>query len=205
MIHGITLIDHYDSFTRNVLGWLDPGDGRVAVTLIPFDDALAIKKLLSSPQPLVLSPGPKRPEDAPQSLAVIQNLLGIVPILGICLGHQLLAAHAGATIVRLPQPFHGTTRALALHRPESRIFRGIPSGFHAAVYNSLTIDPRTLPSTWSVDATSDNGEIQAIACEPESSAPAYGLQFHPESFLSEQAPQLRANWLAILDAFRIND
>ncbi len=203
MRHTLVLIDHYDSFTRNVLGWLDPGDGRVSVSLIPFDDAEAMRRVAAHPVPLVLSPGPKRPENAPQSLALLKKLHGTVPILGICLGHQLLAAHAGAAVVRARAPFHGTTRVITLQPPASRLFVGIRSGFRAAVYNSLTVDPRTIPDGWAVVATSDNGEVQGLAHEPPAAAPAYGVQFHPESFLSEMAPQIRANWLAILDAWAV--
>jgi anthranilate synthase/aminodeoxychorismate synthase-like glutamine amidotransferase len=198
MVHDVLLIDHYDSFTRNVLGWLDPGDGLLRIRTIAFDDPQAMESAALSSAPLILSPGPRHPSDAAPTLALVAKRLGSAPIIGICLGHQLLAVHAGARIARDPAPFHGSTRAIT--PAASAIFRGISQPFAAAVYNSLTVDPQSIPSPWIIAATGPLGEVQAIAFEPPHAAPAYGLQFHPESYLSEGAALLRGNILAILDA-----
>ncbi len=191
----LALIDHYDSFTFNVIDWLTNGPEGVVVDYIAGDDEPALKALLADPRPLVLSPGPKRPEDAPLTLAVTKKLLGKVPILGVCLGHQLLAVGAGAAVYPCLDPFHGSTRRI-FAEPGDLLFAGLPAtGFTAAVYNSLVVDPRTLPPPWQVTARCDQGEVQAIAYRPAGVAPAVGIQFHPESFLSDGGQLLRTNWL----------
>lgn len=189
----LALIDHYDSFTFNVIDWLER-DPAVTVDRVAFDDEAALRRLESAAVPVVLSPGPKRPEDQPQTLALLRKILGRTPILGICLGHQQLALLAGARIVAGAEPFHGATRAV--HPSASQgLFADMPP-FRAATYNSLVVEPGTLPSPWIVTACCERGEIQAIERVVPGDAPAFGIQFHPESFLSEFASVLRRNWLA---------
>jgi anthranilate synthase component 2 len=199
----LVLVDHYDSFTFNVIGWLSAAG--FDVRRIAFDDAAAMAALLAAPEPFVLSPGPRAPADAPQSLALVRNLQGTVPILGVCLGHQLLAAAAGAAIRRGRAPFHGATRQIRVG-PDvgaSPLAAALPPAFAAATYNSLVIDAATLPAPWRVLATcAEEGEVQMIAWEPPGRAPAYGVQFHPESFLSERQEALAAAWLGIVSAWR---
>lgn len=192
----LALIDHYDSFTFNVIDWLER-DLDVRVVRIACDDENGLAGLAASPLPLVLSPGPKRPEDAVQTLALAQKLLGKVPILGVCLGHQLLAHLAGGRVVAGVAPFHGSTREIRPLAGEGLFagFQGAP--FRAATYNSLVVDEKSLRAPWRVTARCDRGEIQAIAREVPGEAPAFGIQFHPESFLSENAALLCSNWLRL--------
>lgn len=192
----LALIDHYDSFTFNVIDWLER-DPAVVCERVSFDDEAGMARLLAAPCPLVLSPGPKRPEDAASTLALLQKLLGNVPILGVCLGHQMLAHLAGARIVPAAAPFHGSTRKI-LPLTSSGLLAGLPlSGFHAALYNSLVVDEGSLPAPWVVTARCEQNEVQAIARLVPGRAPAFGIQFHPESFLSENADLLRTNWLRL--------
>ncbi len=193
----VALIDHYDSFTFNVIDWLTGLDGALTVDYLTCDDHAGIERLRANPCPLVVSPGPKRPEDADATLALVKDLLGKVPILGICLGHQILAIATGAMVVRAAAPHHGATRRLTMGR-EPGLLKGMASGLEVASYNSLTVDPSTLGTSWQINAICDQGEIQAMSRLVEGEAPAFGLQFHPESFLSQGAAVMRRNWLAAL-------
>ena len=203
MLMQIVLIDHYDSFTQNVLDWLDPGDGVLSVELIAFDDQKAMRRQALAGFPLVLSPGPKHPENAVPTLAVVREMQGKVPILGICLGHQILCLAAGARIVREVAPFHGSARAIDLTDPDNLdLFKGLPRSFEAAVYNSLTVSTGALPAEIDVLAKGRSGEIQAARIRYAEGLPAYGVQFHPESYLSIGIrAALRANWVALVRHF----
>lgn len=195
----ICFVDHYDSFSFNVIDWLR-ADGRTwQVEHVNFDDASAMDRLAADPKPLVLSPGPRDPREALSTIELTKNLLGHVPILGICLGHQILGHIAGFKVERAQAPFHGS--AFSVKRTtEDPLFTGMPDEFLAATYNSLVI-AGAVPTEWTVSAVNTAGEIQAINWLPAGMQPAFGVQFHPESFLTEQKEVLRANWLAIVDRY----
>lgn len=193
----LALIDHYDSFTFNVIEWLARSVPHLDLLHIAFDDSAALDRLTNDPLPLILSPGPKRPDDAPLTLAVLQKLTGRVPILGICLGAQMLAHTAGAKIARAKAPFHGSTRRIAVLE-SNPLLGAAGTVWRAAVYNSLTVDVRTLPSPWRALAVDEQDELQALVRFVPGEAPAYGLQFHPESFLSDGCEALAVNWLEIV-------
>lgn len=199
----MTLIDHYDSFTFNVIEWLTAADPTIEVRYVAYDDAEGMARLRAHPTPIVISPGPKRPEDAPQTLAIVQELLGIVPILGICLGHQMLGHLAGAAVIRSAAPFHGTTRTIKPTADAAAgLMSGMTPGFKAAVYHSLVVHPAGLKSPWQITAVDDLGEVQGLARVVDGEAPAFGVQFHPESFLSQNADRLRANWLEAIASWK---
>lgn len=193
----LVFMDHYDSFSFNVLDWLHRG-GIVPheIMHVYWDDAAKLNHVVDMGIPVVFSPGPNHPLDVPPSIALAKKLVGRVPILGVCLGHQILGAVAGATIIPAQDPWHGSVQEMRVLKNEA-IFAGFPACFKAAVYHSLVIDRATLPETWEVVAENAAGEVMAMVLKaaPASQAPAWSVQFHPESFMSEWGDRLLKNWL----------
>jgi anthranilate synthase component 2 len=190
----ILLIDNYDSFTYNLFHFLGELGADVRVIRndqIGVQDALALK-----PQGIVLSPGPKTPNDAGICLELIRQADGSVPILGVCLGHQAIGQVYGGSVVRAAHPMHG--KMSTIHHTGKGVFRGLNNDFQATRYHSLTIDPASLPPDLEITATSDDGIIQGVMHKTH---PVHGVQFHPESIASENGHALLANFLAIAHAF----
>lgn len=191
MVKSIAFIDHFDSFSFNVIDWLG-----VRVDRIPADDLSAIERLVAKPTPIVLSPGPGSPHDAVASLGLCGALAGKIPILGICLGHQILGVSAGWSVRKSTIQFHGS-RIQVTPVANSRSFAGIGE-FYAATYNSLVIAPpdsSDSDSGWlRATALSHGGDVQAV--ESRHGPFTAGVQFHPESFLSEDLSAFRNRWLA---------
>lgn len=179
----VAFIDHYDSFSFNVIAWLTGKNDLHNVKTIAYDDPAAIRGLLEQPVPIVLSPGPKSPKQAASSIKLCQRLIGVVPVLGICLGHQILGASLGASIIRSKHPFHGSKRNIYLNANFARRFN-LPDTYTAATYNSLIIAENSLPPEVTIAAKNEFLEVEAIFYEG-GKFPALGLQHHPESFLSE--------------------
>lgn len=197
----VTYIDHYDSFTYNVIDWLLGIHCIDQVELIAFDDPNLFKRLENLPGPIVLSPGPKHPDDALPSQAVVEKYAGRRPILGICLGLQIMARATGLDIQRSVKPWHGSARNI-LKTPESvglnNYFRRLPDQFLAATYNSLCVSGLLSHSDWQCIFRNNFGEIEGLFRPPSSQKAALlGLQFHPESFLSE----CREIWQQTLNEF----
>ncbi len=191
----VVLIDHYDSFSFNVLDWLEQGG--LSVRRVACDDDAAMRALTradGSSTPLVVSPGPRHPDAYPLTLQVLQRALGRTPILGICLGHQMLGRLSGAAIVPGKAPHHGSVRGISLTRDGTSLTPGAPEAWRAAVYNSLVVDPAALSPDWRVTARCDEtGEVMGLA-RVAPGAVAVGWQFHPESFMSEHGQTLLAAW-----------
>ena len=184
----ILLIDNYDSFTWNLYQYFCELGAEVVVRR---NDVLSLEDVAAlNPQKIVISPGPCTPDESGISLAVIQHYAGKLPILGVCLGHQAIGQVFGATIVRAAKVMHGKT-APVTHNGTG-VFSGLNNPLTVTRYHSLVIDPPTLPDCFEVTAWSETQEIMGI-CHREWDLE--GVQFHPESILSEQGHQLLANFL----------
>ena len=196
-------IDHYDSFSYNVIDWLTAGDSDIQIHHLQFDDEKSLKRIYDHPLPLVISPGPRHPNDATTTSDLVRSFLGKVPILGVCLGHQILGAIGGFSITKASHPFHGSTIEISIKIP-GILFAGVPSHFNAATYNSLVVTQglkKKLGSEWEINAVNQHGEIQGLTWSKPNAQHAFGVQFHPESFLTEEKLRLRQNWLAIVEKF----
>ncbi len=184
----ILLIDNYDSFTWNLYQYFCELGADVQVMR---NDVLTLSQIDAlQPQKIVISPGPCTPDDAGISLEVIRHYAGRLPILGVCLGHQAMAQAFGATIVRAEKVMHGKTSPI--HHTGQGVFQGLTNPLTVTRYHSLVIDPATLPDGFEVTAWSETQEIMGIR---HTTWDLEGVQFHPESILSEQGHQLLANFL----------
>jgi anthranilate synthase/aminodeoxychorismate synthase-like glutamine amidotransferase len=184
------LIDNYDSFTYNLYQYLCELGADVEVRR---NDALTVDEVeRMAPEAIVISPGPGRPEDGGISIATIQRLGERTPLLGVCLGHQCIAAAFGGDVVRAPELRHGKTSMI--RHDGSGIFEGLENPFEAVRYHSLIADTVTLPSALEVTARTDDGLIMGVK---HTAFPIYGVQFHPESVLTHAGKQLLENFLNI--------
>src|SRR5262245_15235459 len=192
----ILLIDNYDSFTYNLVQRLGEIDATLDLEVrrndqITLDEIAALR-----PERMLISPGPCTPSEAGISVECIRRFTGKVPILGVCLGHQSIGQATGGVIVRAKRLMHGKTDSIR-HDGEG-IFRGLPNPLTATRYHSLVIRPDTLSSDFSVSAWADgpdgNREIMAIR---HKSLPVVGVQFHPESFLTEHGHDMLRAFLAM--------
>ena len=185
----IVILDNRDSFVFNLARHFHLLGAAAAVVPSHAIDAEGIVQL--RPQAVVISPGPCTPAEAGCSVDAIRACRGRVPVLGVCLGHQAIAAALGGTIVRAREPIHGRTSAV--HHDGINLFAGIPSPMTACRYHSLVVAGDGLPAGLTVTARDDDGTIMAIAHEADR---LYGVQFHPESILTHHGFRLLANFLA---------
>jgi len=189
----VLVIDNYDSFVYNLVQYL----GELGATpLVHRHDEVTIEQIVeSSPDAILISPGPGRPEDAGVSNEVIERLAGRVPILGVCLGHQCIGQVFGGEVVRAPVVMHGKTSLV--HHDGSGVLAGLPDPFEATRYHSLVVDAASVPAVLEVTATTDDGTVMALR---HRELPVEGVQFHPESILTSCGHQLMANFLAQVPA-----
>ncbi|WP_421350162.1 aminodeoxychorismate synthase component II [Aeromonas veronii] len=190
----LLLIDNYDSFTWNLVQYFGALGQEVVVKR---NDELTLDAIAQlSPRFLVISPGPCTPNEAGISLDAINHFAGKLPILGVCLGHQSLAQAFGARVVRARQVMHGKT-SLIRHRNEG-VFKGLNNPLRVTRYHSLVVERDTLPDCFDITAWSEHadGSFDEIMGLRHKTLPVEGVQFHPESILSEQGHQLLANFLA---------
>lgn len=190
----LVLIDNYDSFTYNLVQTFGEIDPRLEVRVYRNDQVTIEGIEADRPTHLVISPGPCTPREGGISNDVIRHFAGRVPLLGVCLGHQCIGYVYGAEIVRARRLVHGKT-SLIRHNGDG-LFAGLANPFQATRYHSLIIAPATLPPEFEVTACcqDDPQEIMAIR---HRSLPLFGVQFHPESFLTVEGPRLLANFLTI--------
>jgi len=186
----IVVLDNRDSFVFNLarhfalLG--------VEPLVVPSHGPSAADVLRLAPEAVVISPGPCTPLEAGCSVDLVRACRGRVPVLGVCLGHQAVAAAVGATVVRAHEPVHGRTSAI--HHDAVNLFAGIPNPMTACRYHSLVVDAATLPDGVVVTARDAAGTVMALADEPQA---VYGVQFHPESILTRHGFRLLANFLTL--------
>jgi anthranilate synthase component II len=184
----IALIDNYDSFTWNLVHALGALGAEVEVHR---NDQISVKDIAAKkPDAIVISPGPCTPKEAGISMDVIKELGDETPILGVCLGHQSIGAVYGGEVVRAPSPVHGKLSAVK-HKGEG-LMRGINGSFEATRYHSLIVKRDTMPSDLKVTAETDDGLVMSLSHKKH---PVHGVQFHPESILSEQGQTILKNFL----------
>ncbi|MDQ0285694.1 anthranilate synthase component 2 [Desulfofundulus luciae] len=184
----LLMIDNYDSFTYNLVQYF----GELGVPVeVRRNDQITLDKIRAlNPTHVVISPGPGNPDGAGISLALVKNLAGKVPILGVCLGHQTVGQAFGGRVVQAHQLMHGKTSAI--HHDGRTIFHGLPSPFTATRYHSLVVDKHHLPDCLEVSAWTVEGEIMGLRHREFT---VEGVQFHPESILTEYGRDLLANFL----------
>ena len=189
----LLMIDNYDSFTYNLVQYLQALGAEVRVER---NDALGVDEIEAlAPQRIVISPGPCTPNEAGVSMGVIERLGASTPILGVCLGHQSLGQVYGGDVVRAGRIMHGKTSRIR-HQGKG-VFAGLPDGYEATRYHSLAVDKATLPDCLEVTAWTDNedGSMEEIMGLRHREFPVEGVQFHPESILTQHGHALLKNFL----------
>ena len=189
----LLMIDNYDSFTYNVVQFLGELGAEIQVYR---NDAITLDEIEAmAPDHIVLSPGPCTPDQAGISLAVVERFAGKTPILGICLGHQSIGQAFGGRIIRAGKVMHG--KLSPIHHQATGIFQGLTNPLTATRYHSLVIDKATLPDSLEITAWTEdeNGNLEEIMAVRHKSLAVEGVQFHPESIMSEHGHQLLENFL----------
>ena len=188
----LLMIDNYDSFTYNIVQYFGELGAEVTVVRndeITLDEVIALVAR-EGVQRIVISPGPCSPTEAGISVAAIQHFAGKLPVLGVCLGHQSIGAAFGGDIIRAGQQMHGKTSVISTD--QKGVFADLPAQFTVNRYHSLVIDKTTLPDCLQVTATSEDGEIQGVR---HTTLAVEGVQFHPESILTEHGHAMLKNFL----------
>jgi anthranilate synthase component 2 len=184
----LLMIDNYDSFTYNIVQYF--GELGAEVEVFRNDEISVAEIAARAPDLLVVSPGPCSPAEAGISVAAIQHFAGKLPILGVCLGHQAIGAAFGGTIIRAQQLMHGKTSVITTTR--QGVFADLPEQFTVNRYHSLAIEKSSCPNALAVTAWTDDGEIMGVR---HKELPIQGVQFHPESILTEHGHAMLKNFL----------
>lgn len=186
----ILMIDNYDSFTYNLVQYLGELGAEVAVVRNDQEtlDQLSARK----PEKLIVSPGPCSPREAGLSCEAIRHFAASIPVLGVCLGHQCIGQVYGGRVVRAGRLMHGKTSLI--HHNGTGLLKGMPNPFEATRYHSLLVERESLPEELDITAQTDIGEIMGLK---HRDLPVYGVQFHPESILTQNGRQILSNFLAL--------
>jgi len=193
----IVMIDNYDSFTYNLVQYIEQLGMPVKVfrnDVVSVSDLIAMK-----PSGIVISPGPGRPETAGISLSVVKHFSGLVPILGVCLGHQTIAVAFGGKVISAKRLMHGKTSIIKADG--KTLYQGILKPFTAMRYHSLSVSRENLPDCLEISAESDDGEIMGIR---HLKHPTEGIQFHPESIMTSVGKRILRNFLKITENFNLS-
>ncbi|NUO80728.1 aminodeoxychorismate/anthranilate synthase component II [candidate division KSB1 bacterium] len=185
---NILMIDNFDSFTYNLVQYL--GELGAELDVVRNNEITLAEIRARAPHAIVISPGPGDPDSAGLTLALISEFAGEIPILGVCLGHQAIAQAFGGKVVRASELMHGKTSSI--HHNNEGLFYGLKNPFKATRYHSLVVEPESLPACLRVTARTENGFIMGLAHEKFSLA---GVQFHPESILTEHGKELLRNFM----------
>lgn len=181
------MLDNYDSFVYNLSAYLR--EAGLDVLVRRADESSLSEIYALQPEGIILSPGPKRPVDAVESLQILKEFQNRIPILGVCLGHQIIGHAFGARVCKGSQPMHG--KITAISHDSSGLFAGLPSSFAVTRYHSLVVSDQELPSCFRVNARSEDGAIMGIQ---HRCMPIYGVQFHPEAVLTQFGHELLLNF-----------
>lgn len=186
----VLIIDNYDSFTYNLVHIVAAETSEYQVIR---NDAMSLEEIRAlSPDRILISPGPGRPEDAGLTETVILELGVSIPILGVCLGHQAIGHVYGAEVVHAPVLMHGKTSSV--QHDGKTLFKGVENNFTATRYHSLVLDPDTIPDVLEITSRSEDGVIMGAR---HKHYPVEGIQFHPESILTTEGPKIVTNWLRL--------
>jgi anthranilate synthase/aminodeoxychorismate synthase-like glutamine amidotransferase len=187
----VVVVDNYDSFTYNLVQYIESLGGECDVRL---NDRVTVDQIREArPAGVLLSPGPGNPDEAGVTLSVIEQLSGSLPIFGVCLGHQAIGQAFGGKVIRAPELMHGKTSGI--EHDGRTIYRGLPSPFEATRYHSLIVEEASFPDALEVSARTQKGEIMGLR---HRKFPVEGVQFHPESILTDHGLRLIENWLGSL-------
>lgn len=194
----LLLIDNYDSFTWNLVHAFGALSRDLPVEVVRNDQMSLEEAIGLSPSHLVISPGPCTPEETGICRDLVRHFTGRIPVLGVCLGHQAIADVNGMQVVQHSSPMHGKTSMI--HHDGKGLFKGLPNPFEATRYHSLVVRRHDIPEDMEVSAWTEEEDIMALRWKPGwpdgDQAALVGVQFHPESFLTEQGPTLLGNFLA---------
>jgi anthranilate synthase/aminodeoxychorismate synthase-like glutamine amidotransferase len=187
----LLVVDNYDSFTYNLVQYL--GELGAAMRIVRNDE-VTVNEVEENirPDKILISPGPGTPDGAGITLGVIERFAGKVPLLGVCLGHQAIGQHFGGSVVRAPEPVHG--KPVTVSHDGKTIFNDIPQNFNAGRYHSLVVSKDTVPECLEISAESPDGLVMALRHKTE---PIEGVQFHPESILTDHGKLLLKNFLSL--------
>ena len=187
----LLVIDNYDSFTYNLVQYLGELGAEMRVVR---NDEVTVDEIENElePEKILISPGPGTPDKAGITLDVVGRFAGKIPILGVCLGHQAIGQHFGGAVVRAPEPVHG--KPVSVSHDGRTIFQGIPQNFNAGRYHSLVVSRNTVPECLEISAESPDGLVMAVR---HRNLPIEGVQFHPESILTQHGKQLLQNFLSL--------
>lgn len=184
----ILVIDNFDSFTYNLVQLIGKLNAKV---IVKRNNEITLKDISKlSVDKILISPGPGKPEDSKLSLAIVKKFENKIPILGVCLGHQVIALNYGAKVLKAPEPVHGKTNKIS--HDGKTVYKNIPQNFAAMRYHSLIVEEKSLSTQLEITARNQDGLIMGLR---HKEFPIEGIQFHPESILTEHGELMIKNWL----------